>query len=380
MAMIGNTDRITDILAAYDAQGLHRTGTDVDNASAEWMAREIRARGAEADLQSFALNRFDVLAGYVEIDGQRIDGVPMFDGGVTGPDGVTADLVDIDAEDGIGVIHQAGNVMADLYETRKKTALSGIIVVSYPTMPGIGLMNAEGFNNPEGPAVLQVPGASMGLIDAKVADGCQAKLVVDAERTDATAINVTCRIRGSDPSLPPLVVMTPRSGWWQCASERGGGIVLFLELLRAVQNAETVRDVIFTANSGHELSHLGLDHFLETEPELVSAAHCWIHLGANFAAAGDNQILLQSSNEEFRRLAINAMKEQAVSPAREIEPGIRPVGEARNVFDGQGQYLSLLGSNPLFHSPEDRWPQSVNVDLTMRLLAAWTAITLELAS
>ena len=32
--------RIADVLAAYDAQGNHRTGTSADNASAEWLARQ----------------------------------------------------------------------------------------------------------------------------------------------------------------------------------------------------------------------------------------------------------------------------------------------------------------------------------------------------
>jgi hypothetical protein len=62
--------------------------------------------------------------------------------------------------------------------------------------------------------------------------------------------------------------MTPRSGWWSCASGRGGGLVLFLEIMRAVRKAHTARTVIFTANSGHELGHLGLDHFIEEEPNL----------------------------------------------------------------------------------------------------------------
>jgi hypothetical protein len=35
--------RVAEILQAYDGQGDHRTGTEVDGASAEWLAGEVRA-------------------------------------------------------------------------------------------------------------------------------------------------------------------------------------------------------------------------------------------------------------------------------------------------------------------------------------------------
>jgi hypothetical protein len=35
--------RVAAILQAYDGQGDHRTGTEVDAASAEWLAGEVRA-------------------------------------------------------------------------------------------------------------------------------------------------------------------------------------------------------------------------------------------------------------------------------------------------------------------------------------------------
>jgi hypothetical protein len=38
----GIEQRLAAALEAYDAQGNHRTATEVDNTSAEWLAREIR--------------------------------------------------------------------------------------------------------------------------------------------------------------------------------------------------------------------------------------------------------------------------------------------------------------------------------------------------
>ena len=45
----------------------------------------------------------------------------------------------------------------------------------------------------------------------------------------------------------------------------------------------------------------------------------------------------------------------------------RPLGEARDIYDGGGQFISLLGSNPLFHHPEDRWPHSVEMSKLEKL-------------
>jgi hypothetical protein len=51
--------RLADVLAAYDAQGNHRTGTPTDRASAEWLAKEVQQLGAEPELEPFALSRVD---------------------------------------------------------------------------------------------------------------------------------------------------------------------------------------------------------------------------------------------------------------------------------------------------------------------------------
>ena len=38
-----------------------------------------------------------------------------------------------------------------------------------------------------------------------------------------------------------------------------------------------------------------------------------------------------------------------------------PLGQARDIYDGGGQFISLHSSNTLFHHPDDRWPHSVDI-------------------
>src|SRR5215475_2782131 len=64
-------------LRAWDGQDIHRTGTAGDAAGAEWLAAEARALGAEARVEHFALERLDPIECFLEIGGERIEGVPV---------------------------------------------------------------------------------------------------------------------------------------------------------------------------------------------------------------------------------------------------------------------------------------------------------------
>ena len=84
--------RIAAVVQAYDGQGNHRTATDGDIASANWLIAESRKAGADALLESFDLSRVDPRACYVSTASRRIDGVPLFDAGFTDDAGVTGRL------------------------------------------------------------------------------------------------------------------------------------------------------------------------------------------------------------------------------------------------------------------------------------------------
>jgi len=95
--------RLADIIAAYDSQGNHRTATSVDDASAAWLAKQVRQAGAEPSLEPFTLSRIDPLSCYVRIADRRIDGVPLFDASFTGAHGVRGTLGPIGSDAEIGL-------------------------------------------------------------------------------------------------------------------------------------------------------------------------------------------------------------------------------------------------------------------------------------
>ncbi len=290
-------DSIARIIAAYDGQGIHRTGTAVDDASARWLADEIKRIGVTPELVPFSLDRIDVVTARATVAGISYEGLPRFDGPATGADGISGRLGRLGSNAEIALTVTSARGDRSVEAERRARGHQAMLNITLGDPPGLTPINADDFTRPFGPPVLQLSSEYRSALEQAAKAGAEATVVIETRRTPAEACNVMARIAGRKPDLAPLVVMTPRSGWWQCASERGGGLVLFLEIMRAVQAAAPARSVIFTANSGHELGHLGLDAFIHAEPGLVKQAHCWIHLGANFAAAISPQVRLQASDE-----------------------------------------------------------------------------------
>ena len=322
-------DRIARLIQGYDSQGIHRTGTAVDNASADWLAREIRAIGLEPEKPSFALSRVEVIRAEALVGSTVLTGLPRFDAPPTGPKGVTGVLGPIGGDTPIGLAVTDPRSTPETETLREKFGHRAIIQVTDGGMPGLCPINADRFTEPFGPPLLQLSNEHTDVLEDAVAAGATVEVTIETERYDSRAFNVTARVPGRDTDLPPLIVMTPRSGWWSCASERGGGLVVFCEIMRSLAEAAPAREVIFTANSGHELGHLGLMRFIEDNPGIIGDAHCWIHLGANFGSAVAPRVRFQAANEELRVAGLNAFASQGLALDWETPVGERPGGEDR---------------------------------------------------
>jgi hypothetical protein len=251
-------------LTAWDWQGVHRTGTVGDEASALWLAREAAGLGAEVTTETFELDRLEPIGCYLELDGERISAVPAFDAPPTDQEGLTGSLSLRGDDDAILVARLSPqSVYTGEYDKlRRETPHRALVIACTGARPGIGLLNAERFREPYSAPAIHVSSEATESVLAGVARSASARFVAESQHVPAVARNVVITIRGSRRSFPPVVVMTPRSSWWHSTAERGGGLVCWLESLRALIAAPPVCDVVFTANSGHELGHLGLDDFM----------------------------------------------------------------------------------------------------------------------
>lgn len=376
--------RIEQIFKDYDEQGFHRTGTETDTRNAHWLVETIKRMGQTPRLVSFPFSRIDPIKTTLRVGNREIEGIPYFDCEFTDSNGIRGRLGDLSGDALIAVGNPWGSEAKAFTEARRENRFRAMIAIADGSgrniSPGLILMNAEQFRHPFGPPVLQVSSEDGPWLRDAAATGKDAHVIVDVKRTPVEAFNVEVRVKGKDAGLPPVVVMTPRSGWYHCTSERGGGVACWLEMIRILSAKKPNRDVWFIASTGHELGHVGLDHFLEQHKNLIKDARLWIHLGANFSAAKEPAVLLQTSDKDLESLALEAIGKKKVLPANKMPPGRRPHGEARNIFDGGGRYISLLGSNGLFHHIDDRWPHAVDMDKTIRLIDAFTDILVQMAS
>ena len=375
---------IEEDLIKWDSIKLHRTGTKGDNETAYWLADEIKKCGLTAEVDKF--NFIKRTPGKCEVTNgtNTAIGLPMFDGGSTAFDGIKGPHGSLNNDDVIAITQYSSSAndesSINLNKARAKNKHPAIVAIAdvSPNIPGLAVLNAESYRKPFGPPVLQVATQEGEWLMKLKADE---KISVSVELIDeeSEGLNVQTKIEGKDQSLSPLVVMTPKSGWWTCTSERGGGITIWLNAMRYLSKIKPNRNVIFTANTGHELSHLGLDHFLEKNSSLVIDAFVWVHLGANFAAKS-GQVLWQASSDEYMEKGLEQLKALNLDEITSWPVLSRPLGEARNIYDGGGKFISLLGSNSLFHHPKDIWPDSIDMEKLIKLNSFMTNMIINMAN
>ncbi len=373
--------RIGAVIRAYENQGFHRTGTDIDRISGDWLANEVRQVGLEPTLEEFSLSRVDPVSATLVVDDRKIEGLPLFDGGFTGQAGIEGPLGGLDADAPIGLteIPPNGAEAGALGDARRQNRHQAIVAVTRGARPGFCPSNADSFLHPFGPPVLQVSSEEAPFLADCARQGAKAVLTAHAERTQVRAFNVVASVSGTDKDAAPLVVMTPRSGWWACASERGGGLACWLEIMRATQAVRPARSVVFVASSGHELGHLGLDNFIARRPRLVPVARAWIHLGANIGAAQGPGNILQASDDAMESMMVDAVTEAGLRIDRRHPRETAPLGEAVNIRRGGGRFISIIGKNDLFHSPNDRGAEVVDLHVIERFAVAFAKVATSLA-
>jgi hypothetical protein len=374
--------RIRAIVEAFEKQGFHRTATDVDRASADWLCREVEQAGLTPTRESFSIDRVDLVDTAVVARGRRIDGVPLFDAAFTGEAGVAGRLGEIGGDAPIGLTQTAPNAAGagPLGAARRASRHRAIVCVTRGGRPGLCPSNADAFEQPFGPPVVQVSSEEAAFLEDCAKQGVDVQVRAQVTRTPSQAINVVTRIAGADGTLPSLIVMTPRSGWWTCASERGGGIACWLELMRELRAARPARDVMFVASSGHELGHLGINVFINRRPGIVSHSAGWMHFGANIGAAQDPGNTLQASDDGFEAILADTMEAAGLRIDRRVARGTVPGGEAEAVHRGGGRYVSIIGRNALFHNQADRGPDAIDPGIIARFVDIFTTVAKRLAS
>jgi hypothetical protein len=377
--------RIAGVMEAYDAQGNHRTGTEVDNASAEWLARQVRQSGAAASLEPFTLSRIDPQSCYLRIGSRRIDSVPVFDAGFTGAEGVHGRLGPLGSDAEIGLVEsepaklsEPGIEQRDQVREARRSQHKAVVVLTRGIRPGLYLLNASDFRKPFGPPMLQISSSESEWLRELAAARAEATLVAQVKRTAARAFNVTAKIAGSNPALAPLVLMAPRSAWWQCATEQGSRLACWLEAIRVLAAGKPARDCFFVALSGHELGPLGMDPYIKRRPDVIRRAHAWIFFGSGIGTPRQPN-LIHASDDALEQWTVAAMEKEGLTVNAKARHDSMARAEVGAVQQGGGRFVTLACDSEVYHSVADRWPEAVDVALLARYARAFANGALELA-
>src|SRR5215831_7916051 len=131
------SQRAATFIRAYSAEGFHRTATAIDRASADRLIAAVREAGAAAALEPFGLSRVDPGPAFLEIDGRRFDGLPMFDGPFTDAGGIRGVIGPIGSDAPIGWTRIAPNGDAALRRMRDGSRHQAIVAVTSGGHPGL---------------------------------------------------------------------------------------------------------------------------------------------------------------------------------------------------------------------------------------------------
>jgi hypothetical protein len=113
------------------------------------------------------------------------------------------------------------------------------------------------------------------------------------------------------------------------------------------------------------------------ERPVAEGGAVWVHYGANIGAVG-GELSIQSTSDDLRALAAAELSCAGQQPDHIAPKTLVPTGETRDIHRAGGCYVTLVGSNPLFHLPQDRWPHAVDASAVARVAAAASRLVLGL--
>ncbi|MEM9683987.1 MAG: hypothetical protein AAF942_12035, partial [Pseudomonadota bacterium] len=210
-------DSVARIISAYDSQGVHRTGTPADEASAHWLADEIGRIGLAPTLMPFRLDRVDVATATVTVNGDVFEGLPRFDGPGTEAGGISGRLGPIGGDAEIGLLAAKAHSDERIETARNEADHKAIIHITEGAPPGLTPVNADAFSRPFGLPVLQVSNAYRDRLEAAAETNAEATVTIDVSRNPAQAFNVEASLDGRQPYLDPLEKNNQSSAALGCA-------------------------------------------------------------------------------------------------------------------------------------------------------------------
>jgi hypothetical protein len=329
-------------VVAYGSRPSHRTGTVDDEATIAWFQSVLRADGAKVQVDPWSFPQWTA-TWTAELDGEPIDSLPLFYE-TTGS--FSADAIDVVATE-----HPGG-----LLTVKNRHALPTAVAAERATV--------------------FVPGRFVDRVQDIRAQ------IIGAHIKLGSSANIAASY-GGEFSDAQVLIATPLSGWFTCASERGTGIAVARYLGRTL--AEQGYRVAFLGTSGHELFNIGLEHYLANN---VVEAPVIVHVGASVGARSPHsasdlvqpEVVLSDSvyvtaNQPDRgaTLAACGFRHRTVTNDPKLW-----IGEGTRWCTQNRPLLSVAGMSHWFHTPQDTPEVATDPALLALVAQALLADTVQL--
>ncbi|WP_133162380.1 hypothetical protein [Hyphococcus luteus] len=373
-----SVSRLQADLETYDGFGIHRSGSQADRDTVEWLAKDWRALGYEIEFQPFEVPDNDVLYAELEAGGETATllAQPPFPAAANAVAQAPLVLTDengpVCKAKGAILLAEAPYMRASSYETKPFRKLADlalaedakalIIVTPGPTGEGV-FLNID----PERPypvTAIAAPGQSA-LLKRIAESGRSVRLAMPPAKPMRTAHNVIARREGGAQTI---IVTTPVSGWTHCAGERGPGIAIMRALAPWLAKTFPQKSILLAGLSGHELEGLGARIFIETKAPPNENVALWLHLGAGIAARNWHEtdiglLPLQSADPQRFLLAAPPLN-QAVAPHMKGLSGLEQAyaltpetvaGDLKEIHNaGYENLMGAFGAHRFHHVIGDR--------------------------
>ena len=376
--------RIEARIQAFEDFGVHRTGWPADDHTTSWLIDELAAAGVDAQPERFAFPRVEVRSAEVRVGAERIEGVPLHDAGFTDAGGIDGEICEDTDDDPFGKIVLATSMLRGASEWADRELPArvdeltdrGCVALILPQGDRDGeivVRNARRIDSPQPLPVLQIARRDAATLQSQIVIRGEVDFEADGERLRSNATNVIATIDGADPEAAPIGIVTPKSGWYTCAAERGGGIAIFLALAESLGASQPRRTVHLLASSGHELDFYGFRAYARVHRAHVTGAAAWLHLGASIGAREAHPVVA-ASDEPLNDVLMQALAAEQIEPSEWRAPGPSLGGEALVASELGARYVSFLGGHPYFHSPNDVVAKAVDADNVARWARASRAV------
>jgi hypothetical protein len=391
--------RIGEDLAAYDGFGWMRSGGQGDARATDWLERRLREAGYATTRQALDLPFFEVSDARFTVGGRQIACEAQPPSGVTGEGGVTAPLVDASDSQAAAPVHgkialvvlpfarHSSLGVAGVARLRELEAAgcAGVIMVTVgPSGEPIVFNVPHDFDLARLP-VMAVASHDVAALQAAARGGESATLIVRGAKGRRPAYNLIAT--AGPPGSAGLVLSTPKSGWFNCAAERGPGVSAFLALAEWAARALPRHPKTLIATSGHEFENHGAQLFLDERAPRPDRVRLWVHLGAGFGArdyhdgprgvvsalpSADPQRFLVAG-ETLQLLASRAFA-GLIGLERVYPDGERTAGELRHIkAAGYKNAIGVFGAHRFHHTRVDRLDKT-GADLVRPVAAAFREV------